>query len=69
MNGSVAQCAGVTVLRNMLISFPRTASRVIMLGHVRSAPVDLNDPWKLTMILWRAAVRQTRSHQFTISWS
>ena len=43
------------------------ASRVIMFGHVRSAPVDLNDPWKFTMMRCFAATRQTRVHQFTIS--
>ena len=50
VNGSVAQCAGVTLFRKRFISLPWMASRVIMFGHVRSAPVDLNDPWKFTMM-------------------
>ena len=69
MNGSAAQTSGVVFSLKMFISLPQTASRVTMFGHVRSPPVDLNDPWKFTMIRRLAAARQTRSHQSTISWS
>ena len=56
----VTATAGVVFFLKMFISLPQTASRVTMFGHVRSPPVDLNDPWKFTMIRRRAAAREHR---------